>query len=138
MTLGEKLKKLRETHRWTQGEAAKRLGISSQVVSNYERDYRSPDKDTLSKIATVYECSLDWLLGLSDDPNPIRPTGIKNDIVAEPSAEYDYRSDPTVSGELRELLDTLVTLPENERKRIIEQALVFAAGLKAKNQSSEK
>ncbi len=68
MTLGEKLKFLREQRGWTQFQAAERLGISSQVVSNYERDYRSPDKETLSRIAKVYNCSLDWLLGVTDNP----------------------------------------------------------------------
>jgi transcriptional regulator with XRE-family HTH domain len=67
MTLGQKLKTLREKRGWTQAQAAERLGISSQVVSNYERDYRSPDKETLSKIAKVYNCSLDWLLGVTNN-----------------------------------------------------------------------
>ncbi|WP_425622938.1 helix-turn-helix domain-containing protein [Brevibacillus borstelensis] len=71
MTLGDKLKSLREQRGWTQSQAAERLGISSQVVSNYERDYRSPDKETLSRIAKVYNCSLDWLLGVADNPERI-------------------------------------------------------------------
>jgi transcriptional regulator with XRE-family HTH domain len=68
MTLGEKLKILREKRGWTQTQAAEKLGVSSQVVSNYERDYRSPDKETLSVIAVIYNCSLDWLIGNSEDP----------------------------------------------------------------------
>lgn len=68
MTLGEKLKKLREQRGWTQTQAAERLGVSSQVVSNYERDYRSPDKESLSNIAKIYNCSLDWLLGITNSP----------------------------------------------------------------------
>ncbi|RNB70762.1 helix-turn-helix domain-containing protein [Brevibacillus panacihumi] len=56
---------------WTQSQAAERLGISSQVVSNYERDYRSPDKETLTRIAKVYNCSVDWLLGVTDNPERI-------------------------------------------------------------------
>jgi transcriptional regulator with XRE-family HTH domain len=71
LTLGDKLKSLREQRGWTQSQAAERLGISSQVVSNYERDYRSPDKETLSRIAKVYNCSLDWLLGVTDNPERI-------------------------------------------------------------------
>ncbi|MGG1390904.1 helix-turn-helix domain-containing protein [Brevibacillus brevis] len=71
LTLGNKLKALREQRGWTQTLAASRLGISSQVVSNYERNYRSPDKEMLSRIAKVYNCSLDWLLGISDDPERI-------------------------------------------------------------------
>lgn len=71
MTLGEKLKSIREQRGWTQSQAAERLGISSQVVSNYERDYRSPDKETLTRIAKVYNCSVDWLLGVTDNPERI-------------------------------------------------------------------
>lgn len=68
MTLGEKLKMLRENRGWTQAQAAEKLGTSSQVVSNYERDYRSPDKEILTTISQVYNCSLDWLFGVSEDP----------------------------------------------------------------------
>lgn len=68
MTLGEKLKMLREKRGWTQAQAAEKLGISSQVVSNYERDYRFPDKEILFTISQVYNCSLDWLFGVSEDP----------------------------------------------------------------------
>lgn len=67
MSLGEKIKMLREKHGWTQSQAAEKIGISSQVLSNYERNYRSPDKETLSKFALLYNRSLDWLLGISDD-----------------------------------------------------------------------
>ncbi|AYB39712.1 helix-turn-helix domain-containing protein [Brevibacillus laterosporus] len=63
MTLGEKLKSLREQKGWTQAQVANKLGVSSQVISNYERDYRSPDKEMLPLISNVFGCSLDWLLG---------------------------------------------------------------------------
>jgi transcriptional regulator with XRE-family HTH domain len=66
MTLGEKIKMLREKRGWTQTQAAEKIGISSQVLSNYERDYRSPDKEVISKIATLYNHSTDWLLGLTE------------------------------------------------------------------------
>jgi transcriptional regulator with XRE-family HTH domain len=85
MTLGQKLKVLREKRGWTQAQAAERLGISSQVVSNYERDYRSPDKETLSRIAKVYNCSLDWLLDVTNNSDRINdPTSDnKKDITIE-------------------------------------------------------
>lgn len=70
MTLGEKLKMLREKKGWTQTQAAEKLGVSSQVISNYERDYRSPDADNLKKLAELYNTTTDYLTGLINDPSP--------------------------------------------------------------------
>ncbi|MNI62461.1 HTH-type transcriptional regulator ImmR [compost metagenome] len=79
VTVGEKLKMLREQRGWTQTQAADKLGVSSQVISNYERDYRSPDKETLSKIAVIYNRSLDWILGVTEDEqSPTASTAIKD------------------------------------------------------------
>lgn len=60
--LGSRLKKSRENKRLTQIEVSKKLGISNGTLSGYERDYRDPDTDTLSKLAHLYDVSLDWLL----------------------------------------------------------------------------
>ncbi|MED0676948.1 helix-turn-helix domain-containing protein [Aneurinibacillus thermoaerophilus] len=68
--LGERIKYLREKRGWTQSQAAEKLGVSSQVISNYERDYRSPDADTLKKLAELYNTTTDYLTGLIDDPSP--------------------------------------------------------------------
>lgn len=65
MTLGEKLKELREKRGWTQQQAADHIEVSSQVISNYERDYREPSKDILVRIANVYNTTVDELLGRS-------------------------------------------------------------------------
>lgn len=62
-TLGARLKEAREQKRLTQMEVAQRLGISNGTLSGYERDYRDPDTDTLSRLANLYDVSIDWLKG---------------------------------------------------------------------------
>ncbi|MED4801933.1 helix-turn-helix transcriptional regulator [Bacillus atrophaeus] len=64
MTLGKKLKeaRLRAGYR-SQTEAAKKLGITSQVLSNYEGGRRDPDTQTLKALAELYNVSADYLLG---------------------------------------------------------------------------
>lgn len=145
MAYGERISILRNKMKLTQEELAKRIGITRAALSHYEKDRREPDYETLERFADFFDVKIDYLLGRTSDPTPLVNTKNANKITSDTDKpllvseeKYDYRNDATVSGELRELLDTLVTLPENERKRIIEQALVFAAGLKAKNQSSEK
>jgi|SRR5699024_1918339 len=63
MSLGSRLKQEREKRNWSQVYVAKKIGITNAVLSNYERDYRDPDTETLKKLADLYEVSIDYLLG---------------------------------------------------------------------------
>lgn len=67
--LGKRLKQARNNKRIKQIDAAKELGISNGTLSGYERNYRDPDTDILNKMASLYEVSVDWLLGKTDNPN---------------------------------------------------------------------
>jgi repressor LexA len=69
MTLGERLRKARERKGWSQLYVAQKIGISNANISNYERDYREPDVETLLNLSELYEVSLDYLLGKTDDPD---------------------------------------------------------------------
>lgn len=66
MSLGKRLKAEREKRNWSQIFVAKKIGITNTVLSNYERDYRDPDTETLKRLADLYEVSTDYLLGASD------------------------------------------------------------------------
>jgi len=68
MSLGSRLKKEREKRNWSQKYVAEKIGITNTVLSNYERDYRDPDTETLKKLSDLYEVSTDYLLGRTDDP----------------------------------------------------------------------
>ena len=67
MSLGFHLKKEREKRNWSQVEVAKKVGITNAVLSNYERDYRDPDTETLKKLADLYNVSTDFLLGRTEN-----------------------------------------------------------------------
>lgn len=62
----ERIRALRKERRFTQTMLAEKVGVSAQVVSNWERNYTSPDLQDLSKIATALHTTADYLLGLSD------------------------------------------------------------------------
>lgn len=62
----ENLKFLRSQKGWRQEDLANTLGISKQVVSNYENGSRSPSFDGLINIAQVFAVSTDYLLGVSE------------------------------------------------------------------------
>ncbi|AXF54587.1 helix-turn-helix domain-containing protein [Salicibibacter kimchii] len=66
--LKERLIQLRKSNKKTQKEIASILGITRPAYTAYERGNRSPDYDTLKKIADHYDVSTDFLLGHTDDP----------------------------------------------------------------------
>lgn len=72
MSLGKRLKTEREKRGWSQIYVANKVGITNAVLSNYERDYRDPDTETLKKLAELYEVSVDYLLG-RDEPSTPEP-----------------------------------------------------------------
>jgi transcriptional regulator with XRE-family HTH domain len=52
----------------TQKETAEVLGLSERTWQDYERGVRTPTFDGFIKIANVFNVSLDYLAGFTDDP----------------------------------------------------------------------
>lgn len=48
------------------------MGVQQSTASNWETGRYEPDNDSLQKIASFFEVSVDYLLGQSDDPAPHR------------------------------------------------------------------
>lgn len=63
--LGGKLKTLRENRGWSQGELAKRAGVTKSAISTYELGVRTPSANVLCAFAKALGVSADYLLGLS-------------------------------------------------------------------------
>ncbi|MFD2172429.1 helix-turn-helix domain-containing protein [Tumebacillus lipolyticus] len=67
MIIGDRLKKLRKKRGWTQEDLAARLGIGRTTYAGYEQEgYRTPDVETLYRLADILECLPDYLVGRSD------------------------------------------------------------------------
>ena len=60
--IGRRLKKARIDAGLTQAEAAKKLGLSFQTISSYERGINRIDSDTLLKLCEIYRTSVSRLL----------------------------------------------------------------------------
>ncbi len=69
MELGTRLELLRKKSGWSKTEVAKRIGLSSSTICKHEYGDREPDLDTICKYAELYDVSLEYLVGLMDDPN---------------------------------------------------------------------
>jgi transcriptional regulator with XRE-family HTH domain len=63
MTYGQRIATLRDKRAWTQEELSKRLGISRAALSHYEKNRREPDFEILTKLADIFQVSIDYLVG---------------------------------------------------------------------------
>lgn len=68
MTTGQKIKQIRESKDISQRELGKLLNKSQGTVAKYENDLAEMDYATLNTFCDYAGCSIDYLLGRTDDP----------------------------------------------------------------------
>ncbi len=61
-TLGERVRKLRLAHSYSQRELAKLVGISAGLISFIERDRNKPNYEIVRRLAIVLETTTDYLI----------------------------------------------------------------------------
>ncbi|WP_158738660.1 helix-turn-helix domain-containing protein [Alteribacillus sp. YIM 98480] len=66
---GERARNLRDKKGKTQEDVANAVGLSRARYSHYENGRVEPDIETIRKLADYYECTTDYLMGLSDIPS---------------------------------------------------------------------
>lgn len=77
MTLGQRLKGQRLTAGYSQEKLAEILLVSRQTVINWEKDRNLPDLANLSRLADLYQLSLDELCGQEKTVQPALPLAPK-------------------------------------------------------------
>lgn len=78
---GKILKKLRTEEGLTQQQLADRLGVTKSVVSYYELQERSPSPEVLTKLASIFHVSTDYLLGIDHNGEYIDLSGLSDDDI---------------------------------------------------------
>jgi len=64
--MGEKLKKLRRDKKLSQAKVAKVLNLSPSAISSYENFSKLPSIEVLVMLASFYNVSTDYLLGIDN------------------------------------------------------------------------
>jgi SOS-response transcriptional repressor LexA len=68
-TLGQRLARARRHAHIKQKDVARRFGISSQAISQWESGRTRPDSQKLVRLARLFDISLEWLLAESGPMN---------------------------------------------------------------------
>ena len=66
--LGARIKELRKEFGLSQVELAMRMEVTKQTISNWENENIQPSIDMLVGLASVFNVTTDYLLGLDDVP----------------------------------------------------------------------
>lgn len=62
------IKKIRLEKGIKQGDLAYMLSVKQTTVSGWETGYREPDLESLKRMADIFNCSIDELLGQKEKP----------------------------------------------------------------------
>lgn len=107
-TLGNRLRASRERKGWKQKYVCDKLGLSSSTMSGYEHDYREPDAETLSKLADLYEVSVDFLVnGLKTVKVESNDTIELEKLLTEVNARILYKGVRLTESEKQKVNDVL-------------------------------
>ena len=63
----DRLRKLREEHRYTLKEIASKLGVSEAMVSRHESNTKNIPYDIIEQYAKIYGCTPQYIMGWKDD-----------------------------------------------------------------------
>lgn len=76
--LADRLKELRQKRNISQKDVAKFLDLSPSIISGYETGERTPSASIVIRLADLYHCSTDYILGKSaiDTSDYIDVTGL--------------------------------------------------------------
>ena len=72
MKYAKRIRDLREDHDLKQYQIAELLHIGQKTYSDYELGNLNIPIDVLIKLAKYYDTSIDYIVGLTDNPTPYR------------------------------------------------------------------
>lgn len=109
MSLGERLKKMREEKGLTQEELGKIINVSKPSISRYEAGTNEPNNETLKKLANFFDVSLDYLMGYSDIKEPANKilSDKETTIALHNENGYDDKLPPEARKELDDFVEFL-------------------------------
>ncbi|EJQ55134.1 helix-turn-helix domain-containing protein [Bacillus mycoides] len=112
--IGEKIKELRKNNKITQEQLGNAIGVSKMAISYFEKGKKSPGRESLEKIADYFDVTTDYLLGRSEDP------------------ELNEEENKIVTEEGKNILALIESLPEDERKKALEQLEMYVTYMQNK------
>lgn len=74
------LQKIREDNHYSQLKVAEDNNTYQEVISRIESGSRNATLDFMIQLSKYYNCSMDYICDLTDDPTPISILSLKSDL----------------------------------------------------------
>lgn len=110
--LSEKIRTLRKQARMSQEQLAEKLNVSRQAVTKWETDIGVPDIENLKAISTLFDISLDELLGNQ------KHARAKQDFLFNSVTEYDIDDTKSYDITFEGAKQVIVTAYEGEKLQV--------------------
>lgn len=114
LSYGEVLRELRIYHDYKQKDISEYLNITSQAYSNYENNKRTPDIETMYKIAHFYKITLDQLISYRYTKQFEDIPGYMNDRTLYRAVDPSGISIPMKAEQAKMITDILSLTPEQQ------------------------
>ena len=107
--LGQRLREIRKQKKISGHQVAEYLGIAPGAYYKYERGERSLSLETAEKLARLFDCSVDYLVGLTDDPGGHFHKDKVNikELLKEEDIQFHWDGIPLGEKELKATLEVL-------------------------------
>lgn len=121
MTVAESIKKIRKQYKMTQQDISGFLGISRSGYTYYETGKTVPSIEMLKKLATIYNTTIDNVVGMPTDRDCSGKTAASNLLMAEGNV------DPLMfmKKEEQALIMAYRLLSEEKKKEVSEMTLLM-------------
>lgn len=122
---GDILRKLRVEQKLTQSELGKKIKVSASAIGMYEQNRRSPDIETLNKVAEFFGTTTDYLLERENTSNLNSPIELNAKDEKDIAKDVDSIMSKIKAGEDGPTYYNGVPMDEDDAE-LFEQALEFA------------
>lgn len=113
--LSSNLKKLRNRYNYTQQQVADKIGVTRPAYTAYEKGTRNPDSSMLSKLADVFDVSIDELLGR--EPKHHDPSDDFDAFMFEDKEAFDALPDDVKQELIKEINDKIEFLAYKQKNK---------------------
>lgn len=114
MSVGSRIKELRESKNMSRTELANSVGVTIGAISNYENEVSSPKEPILFKIMAALECDANYLFqDAIDMPNMKNSVSIDEFSIIEKYRELDEHGREMVDFTLEKEYERSISLKES-------------------------
>lgn len=108
-----RIKELRQAKKLNQVQLCQILKVAQSTLSAWETERNQIDYQTLIKLSNLFNVSIDYILGISDNPNP-------------PDPHKPTTTKPEYPQEVLDLAEQIQNLPPKLKALVEQQIKVYA------------